>query len=332
MIYTEFIGIDVSKLTIDVWLYHARKHMPFDNTQKGFKAMLAWIRKTTNTTETNQYLFCFENTGLYNLPFCSFADEQQLNYCLESALRIKLSFGITRGKNDKVDAERIARYCYLHREELVLSHLPAKAIQRLKKLLSLRDQLVCHNSGFKACMKEAADFLNQKEMKEYFSVQKSLINTYEKKIMILDKAIQKTIDSDQQLAKINECVQSVPGIGPVITAYMLAYTNGFTAFDNWRQFACYIGIAPFDNKSGTSLKGKTRLSQMANKKIKTVVNSGTRSALQSCKEYQQYYNRRLEEGKNEYSTINIIRNKIISRAFACAKRKTKYVNVFKFAA
>lgn len=113
---------------------------------------------------------------------------------------------------------------------------------------------------------------------------------------------------------------------------MLAYTNGFTAFDNWRQFACYIGIAPFDNKSGTSLKGKTRLSQMANKKIKTVVNSGTRSALQSCKEYQQYYNRRLEEGKNEYSTINIIRNKIISRAFACAKRKTKYVNVFKFAA
>jgi transposase len=332
MIYTEFIGIDVSKLTIDVWLYHARKHMPFDNTQKGFKAMLAWTRKTTNTTETNQYLFCLENTGLYNLPFCSFADEQQLNYCLESALRIKLSFGITRGKNDKVDAERIARYCYLHREELVLSHLPAKAIQRLKKLLSLRDQLVCHNSGFKACMKEAADFLNQKEMKEYFSVQKSLINTYEKKIMILDKAIQKTIDSDQQLAKINECVQSVPGIGPVITAYMLAYTNGFTAFDNWRQFACYIGIAPFDNKSGTSLKGKTRLSQMANKKIKTVVNSGTRSALQSCKEYQQYYNRRLEEGKNEYSTINIIRNKIISRAFACAKRKTKYVNVFKFAA
>lgn len=332
MIYTEFIGIDVSKLTIDVWLYHAKKHMQFDNTEKGFKAMLAWIRKTTKTTETNQYLFCLENTGLYNLPFCSFADDQQLNYCLESALRIKLSFGITRGKNDKVDAERIARYCYLHREELELSHLPAKAIQRLKKLLSLRDQLVCHNSGFKACMKEAGDFLNQKEMKEYFSVQKSLINTYEKKIMILDKAIKETINSDEELAKINECVQSVPGIGPVITAYMIAYTNGFTAFDNWRQFACYIGIAPFGNESGTSLKGKTKISHLANKKIKTVVNSGTRSALQSCKEYQQYYNRRIKEGKNEYSTINIIRNKIISRAFACAKRKTKYVNIYKFVA
>lgn len=332
MIYTEFIGIDVSKLTIDVWLYHSRKHMQFDNTEKGFKAMLNWIKKITKNAEVSQYLFCLENTGLYNLPFCSFADDQQLNYCLESALRIKLSLGIARGKNDKVDAERIAGYCYLHREKLTLSHLPAKTIQRLKKLLSLRDQLVCHNSGFKACMKESGDFLNQKEMKEYFSVQKSLINTYGKKIMILDKAIKETIDSDEELAKINECVQSVPGIGPVITAYMLAYSNGFTAFDTWRQFACYIGIAPFDNTSGTSLKGKTRISHLANKKIKTIINSGTRSALQSCKEYQRYYDRRIKEGKNEYSTINIIRNKIISRAFACAKRKTKYVDFFKFAA
>jgi len=332
MIYTEFIGIDVSKLTIDVWLYYAKKHMQFDNTEKGFKAMLAWIRKTTKTTDTNQYLFCLENTGLYNLPLCSFADDQQLNYCLESALRIKLSFGITRGKNDKVDAERIARYCYLHREELVLSHLPAKAIRRLKKLLALRDQLVCHNCGFKACIKESGDFLNQKEMKEYFSVQKFLIHTYEKKIAIIDKAIKETIDSDDDLSKISECVQSVPGIGPVITAYMLAYTNGFTAFDTWRKFACYIGIAPFANQSGTSLKGKTKVSHLANKKIKAIVNSGTRSSLQSCKEYQQYYNRRIKEGKDEYSTINIIRNKIISRAFACAKRKTKYVNLFKFAA
>lgn len=192
--------------------------------------------------------------------------------------------------------------------------------------------MVVHNAGYKACIKEAGSFLDPKEMKEYFSVQKSLIAVYEKKIFILDKAIKETIDSDKELAKLNECIQSVPGVGPVITAYMLAYTNGFNAFDNWRQFACYIGIAPFDNKSGTSLKGKTRVSHQANKKIKAIVNSGARSALLSCKEYQQYYNRRIAEGKNEHSTINIIRNKIISRAFACAKRRTPYVNVIKYAA
>jgi transposase len=332
MNYTEFVGIDVSKLTIDVWLYHAKKHMEFANTQNGFKAMISWIKKTTENTEAKCFLFCLENTGLYNLPFCCFADDLQLNYCQESALRIKLSFGLTRGKNDKVDAGRIARYCYLHREELILSSLPAKVIQRLKKLLSLRDQLVIHNAGYKACVKEASAFLEAKEMKEYFSVQKSLINIYEKKIKILDKAISNTIESDEKLKQINECVQSVPGIGPVITAYMLAYTNGFMAFDNWRQFACYIGIAPFDNRSGTSLKGKTRISNLANKKIKAIVNSGARSAMQSCKEYQQYYDRRIQEGKNEHSTINIIRNKLIARAFACAKRKTPYVNVIKYAA
>ena len=332
MNYTEFIGIDVSKLSIDVWLYHAKKHMVFPNNQSGFKAMLSWIKKATTNTEVSCFLFCLENTGLYNLPFCCFADDLKLTYCQESALRIKLSFGLTRGKNDKVDAQRIARYCYLHREELILSSLPAKAIQKLKKLLSLRDQLVVQNAGYKACMKEAGSFLDPKEMKEYFSVQKSLIAIFEKKIKILDKAIRETIESDEELQKINECVQTVPGIGPIITAYMLAYTNGFVAFDNWRQFACYIGIAPFDNRSGTSLKGKTKISNLANKKIKTIVNSGARSAIQTCKEYQQYYNRRIEEGKNEHSTINIIRNKMIARAFACAKRKTPYVNVIKYAA
>lgn len=121
MNYTEFIGIDVSKLTIDVWLHLAKKHMEFDNTQKGLKAMLSWIIKTNKETEVKRFLFCLENTGLYNLPFCCFADDLKLNYCLESALRIKLSFGITRGKNDKVDAQRIARYCYLHHEEQYLA-------------------------------------------------------------------------------------------------------------------------------------------------------------------------------------------------------------------
>ena len=331
MNYTEFVGIDVSKLTLDVSLYHIKKHKEFGNSQNGLKEMMSWIKSVTKSTESNSFLFCLENTGLYNLPFCCFADDLHLNYCQESALRIKLSFGLTRGKNDKIDASRIARYCYLHRDELLLSSLPAKAIQRLKKLLSLRDQLVIHNAGFKACLKEASGFLDSKEMKEYLSVQKSLINTYEKKIKVLDKAISDTLESDPELKQINKCVQTVPGIGPVITAYMIAYTNGFMAFDDWRKFACYIGIAPFDNRSGTSLKGKTKISSFANKKIKAIVNSGARSAMQSCKEYQQYYQRRIEEGKNEHSTLNIIRNKIIARAFACAKRKTPYVNMIKYA-
>lgn len=332
MNYTEFIGSDVSKLTLDVWLHHAKKHRQFKNTQIGFEAMLTWIKKMTKNPDITQYLFCLENTGLYSLSFCSFADDQGLNYCLESALRIKRSMGIARGKNDKMDAERIANYCYLHREELVPDHLPAKAIQRLKKLISLRNKLVTHYSGFKSCMKESERVLNKKEMKEYFSVQQSLIESYEKKIKLIDRTIQATIKQDKRLAKLNECVQSVPGIGPVIAAYLLAYTNGFTSFDKWRQFACYIGIAPFDKSSGTSLKGKTRVSPLANKKIKAVINSGARSALQSCKEYQVYYERRIEEGKGEYSTANIIRNKMISRAFACAKRGTKYVDFFKYAA
>ncbi len=332
MSYKEFIGIDVSKLTIDVALYHAQKHLKFNNNRKGFMSMLKWVFKTAKSNNSGDFLFCLEHTGIYKLPFCSFGDELKLAYCLESPLRIKKSLGIARGKNDKIDASRIARYCYLHREELNTSQLPAKAILKLKHLLSLREKLVSHLSGFKACITEASEFLSTKDLKEYFSVQESLIKIYDKKLKEIDLAIRNTIDNDEELSSLNMYVQSVPGIGPVIAAYMIAFTNGFTAFETWRQFACYIGIAPFDHQSGTSLKGKTQISQLANKRIKTVVNSGARSAVNSCNEYKMYYKKRIDEGKNEHSIINVIRNKIVARAFACAKRKSIYVDISKYAA
>ena len=114
--------------------------------------------------------------------------------------------------------------------------------------------------------------------------------------------------------------------------FLIAYTNAFTKFNDTRKFASFCGIAPFPNSSGTSIKGRTKVSHLANKKIKSLLDLCAKSAIQSNPEMKNYYQKRIEQGKNKMSTINIIRNKILSRVFAVVKRQTPYVDFMKFAA
>ncbi|UJH92699.1 IS110 family transposase [Antarcticibacterium sp. 1MA-6-2] len=101
---------------------------------------------------------------------------------------------------------------------------------------------------------------------------------------------------------------------------------GFTSFKTWRKFASYIGIAPFPNISGTSIRGKTKISRLANREGKALLHLCAASAIQCNPEMKAYYQRRLDKGKNKMSTLNIIRNKLLARAFAVAERGTPYVN------
>ena len=104
-------------------------------------------------------------------------------------------------------------------------------------------------------------------------------------------------------------------------------TNGG---EDWRKLACYCGVAPFKHQSGSSIKGKTKVSHIANKKMKSLLNMAALSAKRNDIEIKEYYERKVEEGKNKMSVLNAIRCKIISRAFAVIERETPFVNIQKF--
>ncbi len=127
-------------------------------------------------------------------------------------------------------------------------------------------------------------------------------------------------------------VKSVRGVGPVISRYLIIYTENFTRFANYKKFACYAGIAPFEYASGSSVKGRTKVHSCANKQLKSLLNMAAMNAIQINGEYKLYYQRRKKEGKNNMSTLNIIRNKLLSSIFAIVKRQTPYVDLYKFAA
>ena len=331
MKFKEALGIDVSKKTIDVKLHLVGVHHKFDNKVKGYKTLLTWVKKRTGLN-LDQVIICFEHTGLYSLPLAVFLTEQKIIFCMESALQIKRSLGLTRGKNDRIDAKRIAEYAYLRREQLKPFVLPSKDVLKLQKLLSLRERIVKQRAGFIGSLKEYKAMLKQKDHKLMFSVHKDAIRFMSKQIDSLEKEMIDLIRSDEVMNELFNLMVSVKGVGLILASNLLVVTNCFRGFEDSRKFACYAGIAPFEKQSGTSLKMKSRVSHYANKKTKVLLNLSAGSAIQSDPELKAYYQRRVANGKSKMSTLNIVRNKIVHRIFAVVKRRTPYVPLYQHAA
>ena len=331
MNYKLFIGIDVSKEKIDVWIHPTKKHEIFENQESGFKKMINWITKITE--HKNQlWLFCFEHTGLYSLPLSLFLTEQNIHFVLSPALEIKRSLGITRGKSDLIDAQKIAEYAYLKREELKPTILPGKPLIKLQQLISLRERLVRQRAGFITSAKEYKSMLKETDNSQLFETHRNMIENLSKEIETLEQSIRDTIKEDEIMAKQFGLLTSIKGIGLIVAAYLIMSTHCFQRFETWRQYACYAGIAPFEYSSGSSIRGKTRVSHLANKQIKALLHLAASTAILHDPELKEYYQKRVEQKKSKMSTLNIVRNKLISRAFAVVKRETPYVNIKKYSA
>ena len=140
MNFIDVIGIDVSKNVIDVCLHSSGLFRQFSNSKKGLVEFLKWVK--IYTTNLKEVLFVFEDTGMYSYLITEEFSSNNLNYYIASGLDIKRSMGITRGKDDIIDAKRIALYGYRLKEEIQPTKTISKNILQLKSLLSLRSKLV----------------------------------------------------------------------------------------------------------------------------------------------------------------------------------------------
>ena len=327
----ETIGIDVSKLKIDVLIHSNQMFEIFENTNKGFKKMVNMTYKNSKFPK-EEILFAFEHTGLYSHKLSVYLSEKNIPFVIIPGLEIKKSLGIVRGKDDSIDAKRIALYAYRLRDELEPCKLPATKLMELKRLLALRELMVKQRAGYKALLKEQTNVLIKKDNKILFETQEKMIHYLTKQIDITEQEMDSIIKSEEKLNEMFQLITSIRSVGTQTALHLIVYTSGFTKFNKWRKFASYCGIAPFPNTSGTSIKGRTKISNLANKKIKSLLDMCAKSAIQFNPEMKSYYERRVEAGKNKRSTINVIRNKLLARIFAVVERKTPYVDFMKYAA
>lgn len=326
MNYKLFVGIDISKLTIDVVFFlkeqpDCYQHQIFANDYTGFDGLLKWLKETG--TDLQETLFCCEHTGLYILPLSTYLAAKGGNLWVENALQIKRSVGLQRGKSDKADARVIARYAFTNQDQARLYQLPSKTISTIKHLLAFREQLVRHQTSLKCTTSELKAF-DKKQAAFCIKESQSLIKLYEQKIKKVDGQLIQKIEEDEELSHQFKLIQSVHGVGKQTAFFVLIHTQAFTTFDDHRKFACYCGVAPFPYSSGTSIRGRNRVSNLANKKLKTLLTMCALNTIKKDNEFKRYYQRRKEEGKSSLSILNVIKNKLLSRIFAVIRRGTPY--------
>ena len=317
----HIIGADLSKESIDLFFHQLRTHLKIENSLKGFRQMLKWLRD--QKTHPSQIMIVMEHTGLYSYQMEVFLHEHNVSFTKVSALAIKRSLGLVRGKNDKIDAQRIARYGFEKKDVLVAAGKPNKVIQRLGMLHSTRDRLVKHRASLICAIKEYKNVLRQSDL--IIKSQLSLVKNFTEQIKKIEAEISELITKEQSVNQNFQLLKTIKGVGKVVATAAIIKTRNFTRFSNARKFACYCGTAPFEHTSGKSIRRKTRISHLADKEMKTLLDQSAKSAIQYNKELKNFYQRRIAIGKSKKSTINIVRNKILSRMFAVIKRQTPFI-------
>lgn len=332
--YKHHVGIDVSKKKIDVavLLEVSEKkcnHFVVSNNVQGFKIMIRQLKN--QNIDLTQALFCFENTGVYSMSLSIFFSELKIDYWIVPAIEIKRSKGLARGKSDKADSKDIAFYAYTHQHKVCLTQFPEKDILQLKLLFTEREKLIKVVQLFETT-NENKGFLPKDVLKDLLKINTKTIQHLKNSLQQVESKMNEIIDNNSSIKKQMELLKSIPGLGQQTAVYLIITTKGFQSFKNWRQMACYAGVAPFEYTSGSSIKGKTQVNHLADKKLKSLLNMCALTSIKYDKDIKNYYERKVADGKNKMLVINNVRCKMLARAFAIINRQTPYVNLQKFAA
>ena len=326
MQFTYFFGIDISKNRIDVAVldktgqklastYFANQP---EVIQKGFKKLCKQLK-----TEVGEVLICAENTGIYGNPLVQVTTLLQFSLWLENGRTIKRCTGLSRGKSDPLDALRIALYALRYVDKVRLWSACDKSVQELKYLCGIREDLMIAMNRITVPTKEAERFDSAlAELRKTYTL--NAIQALKQQLKEVEKQIDCLLEKEKELQKTVELVSSVPGIGRITSLSLVMFTNNFKLFEKASQLACYAGVAPFPYQSGSSVRGRTRVSPMAQKQLKKILHMAALSAVRFCKQIKAYYIRKVAEGKNKMSVLNAVRNKLIHIVFAVIKRGTPY--------
>lgn len=320
---TSIMGMDVSKKTLDCHLFVQQKSLlAVSNDAKGFKALNHWLRKEVKNL--NGLLVVMEYTGIYTYQVEHFLEQQKIRFVKRPALDIKRSLGMVRGKSDKIDAKFISKYGWMRKEELQPMSVLSDTQFELQQLMSHRDKLVSDHASYQSKLKELSTQMGKKINKLMVASMKEVMKVLAQEIKEIEKTIKGLIGSDEPLQTNYKLACSVTGIGFATAVHLLIATENFTRFSDVRKLICYCGVAPFEHSSGTSIRGKVRISHLANKKLKSLLTMAAISAIQHDPELKAKYEQKVKEGKAKMCVINIIRAKLIERVFAVIKKQKAY--------
>jgi len=307
---SNFFGIDISKNVFDV-VRNGEKHFQFSNNITGFKQFIKLLNRDSHCI--------MEATGVYHYALVMYLYQNEIAVSVVNPLVIKrfMQMHLRTVKTDKADAKQISLYGM--QNELILWEPPASYILDSKDIFELTSLYIKQRTMLK----------NRLHSFGSKSTQRMIINELKKAIRHLDKAIKKLETELEKIIKtyhqkMYTNLKSIPGLGSKTVLYMILITDGFQKFESAKQLCCYAGLSPTQRISGTSIRGKSRISKQGNSKLRNLLFMCSFNACKSNRACKSLYERLVNKGKSKKLALIAVENKLIKQAFSIAKSGIPY--------
>jgi transposase len=324
----NYIGIDVSKAKLDLALLDGTgkvlKQAVVKNTAQAIRGNLQrWEHEFG--LDRSECLACFEPTGSYSDTLMRTLLEAGVPAWKVHPMELKQRMGMVRGKNDKVDALRIADHAMRYYDKKRLVGHGALMVMQLKHMLAYRRRLVVDHQRHQSYKSEVYPYVTQGLRSQFSEYSSGRLSQMAVMIKELDVLIKSHILAHPVMSTQYRLLLGVERIGHVLAMHLIAATEAFTRMCVPRELACHAGVAPHEHTSGSSIHGKARVSHKADKKLKTALHMAVLGVTQGRGELGAYYMRKVAEGKSPSLVLNAVCNKVIHRACAVIKRGTPFI-------
>jgi transposase len=308
---THTVGIDVSKLKLDLALLRESgkfRDKVVANSRKGFEELLAWLAKQGVTRAH----ICMEATGAYWEELAEFLVDAGFEVSVVNPLLIR-KYSESRGersKTDRIDARVIARFCAERHPERWQA--PSKAVRGLRALVRRREALV----------ELRTEELNRRDSASEPRVLESIdkvIAHLDEQIALIEQQIHRHIDDDPTLKQQGKLLQSVPGIGKVVSAMLLSYYGGDLRFGTSKQAVAFAGLDTCHRESGTSVRGKPRMSKRGHSNIRGTLYMPAVVTMSKTGWGKAFAARLAQAGKPSLVIIGAVMRKLVVIAYGVLK-------------
>jgi transposase len=309
--FTQYFGIDISKDFFDVATDQG-DHFQLENSKAGFKQLKKKLPKGS--------VCIMEVTGVYHYRLAVYIYESGIAVSVVNPIRIKrfMEMHLRRNKTDKADAEMICQYGM--NQELSMWSPPEEYLQKSRMIMD-------HISSY---IKSRTMFKNRLHATKTHAFSCSILTRkLEQTIRQLDKTISELEASLEELIKEHEqenltLLKQIPGLGQKTAIMLLILTEGFTRFDNAKQFSNFVGLAPIHRQSGSSVRGRSRISKQGNPLMRNLLFMCSFNACKCNKACKDLYERIVAKGKSKKLALIAVANKLIKQVFGIMNNKLNY--------
>jgi len=327
-IVKQVVGIDVAQKELvvslgkmqDDWTPEVYARKTFTNTQKGFIDLMAWVKKLTDQTIAVRYVM--EATGVYHESLAYFLNDQgqEVTIVLPNKISNYMKTLETKTITDKTAADAIAMFGL--EKKLDLWKKPKPIFKRIRQLTREREQLI--QSRTMAKNQLHAEQAEAEPGKSTLERLKKQIAFFEKQEREINQELRALINTDEQVTSSIKLITSLSGIGYLTAATVLAETNGFELVKNKRQVSSYAGFDVKEKQSGTSVKGKSRISKKGNKYLRKAMHMPALSAIRLDERFKAIYARLVAKHGIKMKAAVAVQRKLLEMIYTIHKTGVPY--------